>query len=170
MELMGNLKIAIDAIQASGRPHHFLSVHKNGQVAMVQSRWNLLCHVILRWGKDPNYKQEDIKLACEALKKAGLPETLMVDCSHGNSQKDYHNQPIVAANIAEQLCNGEDRIFWVMLESHIKEGAQKFTPGENDPKALDPNQSITDACIGWDQTVETLGILSQSVTERRRKN
>lgn len=165
----GNLKIATDAIQAAWTSHHFLWVHKNGQVAIVQTRWNAFCHVILRWGKHPNYKQEDIAWACEALRSAKLPELLMVDCSHGNSNKDFRNQPIVAADIAEQISNGENRIFWVMLESHIEEGSQKFTPGQDNPNQLNPNQSITDACIGWGETVETLEILSQSVNARRKK-
>jgi len=165
----GNLKIATDAIQAAEKSHHFLSVHKNGQVAVVQTRWNKLCHVILRWGNKPNYSQKDIQLACEALKKAKLPELVMVDCSHGNSNKDYRNQPKVAEDLAQQISEGERRIFWVMLESHIDEWAQKFTPGKDDPSQLNPNQSITDACIGWNQTVDTLDILSKAVETRRNK-
>lgn len=165
----GNLKIATDAIQASGNPHHFLSIHKNGEVAIVQTRWNSLCHVILRGGKNPNYKQVDIALACEALRQANLPELLMVDCSHGNSNKDFRNQPKVAADIAKQISNGGSWIFWVMLESHIEEGSQKFSPGKDNPKKLNPNQSITDACIGWGQTVATLDTLSKAVEARRNK-
>ncbi len=163
----GNLKIATDAIQAASRPHHFLSVHKNGQVAIVQTEGNTDCHVILRGGKAPNYDAASVADACAALAAAKLPPLLMVDCSHANSSKQHQRQIDVARDIGQQLRDGNRSIFGVMVESHLQPGAQKFSPGSDDPARLSYGQSITDACIGWDDSVQVLQSLSDAVLARR---
>jgi 3-deoxy-7-phosphoheptulonate synthase len=163
----GNIRIATDAIQAAARPHHFLSVHKNGQVAIVQTRGNEDCHVILRGGKAPNYDAAHVEAACKDLEAAKLPATLMVDCSHANSSKQHQKQIEVAADIAAQLKAGSRRIFGVMVESHLNAGAQKFSPGKDKVSALAYGQSITDACIGWEDSVAVLDTLAQAVQSRR---
>ena len=163
----GNIKIATDAIQAAGRPHHFLSVHKNGQVAIVETKGNQDCHVILRGGKAPNYDAQSVEAACRDLEAAKLPCSLMVDCSHANSSKQHERQVEVARDIAGQIIEGSKRIFGVMVESHLHGGAQKFTPGKDDPRKLEYGKSITDACIGWDDSLEVLEVLSNAVKRRR---
>ena len=163
----GNIKIATDAIQAAAGGHHFLSVHKNGQVAIVQTQGNPDCHVILRGGKAPNYDAKSVESACQDLGKADLAQTLMVDCSHANSSKQHQKQLEVAQDIAGQLAQGSTRIFGVMVESHLNAGAQKFTPGKDTVAALHYGQSITDACLGWDDSLSCLETLSQSVKARR---
>jgi 3-deoxy-7-phosphoheptulonate synthase len=163
----GNIKIATDAIQAAAGGHHFLSVHKNGQVAIVQTQGNPDCHVILRGGKAPNYDAGSVAAACLDLTKAKLPATLMVDCSHANSSKQHEKQLDVARDIAAQIVGGSTRVFGVMVESHLQAGAQKFTPGKDDAAKLQYGQSITDACLGWDDSVEALEVLSQAVKARR---
>jgi 3-deoxy-7-phosphoheptulonate synthase len=163
----GNIRIATDAIQAAARPHHFLSVHKNGQVAIVETKGNKDCHVILRGGKAPNYDAAHVESACKDLEAAKLPPTLMVDCSHANSSKQHERQVDVARDVATQLSAGSRRIFGVMVESHIKAGAQKFSAGKDDPAKLAYGQSITDACIGWDDSLTVLDVLSQAVKARR---
>jgi 3-deoxy-7-phosphoheptulonate synthase len=164
----GNLKIAIDAIQAASKPHHFLSVHKNGQVAIVETRGNKDCHVILRGGKEPNYDAASVAAACHEIERAKLPCRLMIDASHANSAKQYERQVDVAREVAAQLVAGTRCIFGVMVESHLEAGAQKFTPGKDDPAALTYGQSITDACLGWDDSLSVLDILSDAVRARRR--
>jgi 3-deoxy-7-phosphoheptulonate synthase len=163
----GNIRIATDAIQAAARGHHFLSVHKNGQVAIVQTNGNPDCHVILRGGKAPNYDAASVNAACKDLEAAKLPATLMVDCSHANSAKQHEKQLDVARDIAGQVAGGSRQVFGLMVESHLNPGAQKFTPGRDDPKALAYGQSITDACLSWDDSLELLEGLSQSVKARR---
>ena len=163
----GNIRIAIDAIQAAARPHHFLSVHKNGQVAIVQTNGNRDCHVILRGGKAPNYDAESVAAACRDLEAAKLPPVLMVDCSHANSSKQHERQLVVARDIAQQVAAGGRSVFGLMVESHLAGGAQKFTPGKDDPKGLEYGKSITDACLGWGESIEVLDVLAQSVRERR---
>ena len=163
----GNIKIATDAIQAAAGGHHFLSVHKNGQVAIVQTQGNPDCHVILRGGKAPNYDAKSVESACQDLGKSGLSQTLMVDCSHANSSKQHQKQMDVAKDIAGQLAQGSTRIFGVMVESHLNAGAQKFTPGKDSVADLQYGQSITDACLGWDDSLSSLETLSQSVKARR---
>ena len=163
----GNVKIAIDAIQAAHRPHHFLSVHKNGQVAIVETKGNKDCHVILRGGKAPNYDAASVAAACKEIEAAKLPCSLMVDFSHANSSKQHRRQLDVARDVAGQLAAGSRCIFGVMVESHLVEGAQKFSPGKDDPAQLEYGKSITDACIGWDDSLELLEVLSQGVIARR---
>jgi 3-deoxy-7-phosphoheptulonate synthase len=163
----GNIRIAIDAILAAARPHHFLSVHKNGQVAIVETRGNKDCHVILRGGKTPNYDAASIAAACREIEAAKLPCTLMIDCSHANSGKEHGRQIDVARDIAVQLRAGSRCIFGVMVESHLLGGAQKFSAGRDDPARLVYGQSITDACLGWDESVTVLETLSRAVQARR---
>jgi 3-deoxy-7-phosphoheptulonate synthase len=164
----GNLKIAVDAIQAAMRPHHFLSVHKNGQVAIVETKGNNDCHVILRGGKAPNYDAASIAAACQEIEEAKLPCRLMVDCSHANSSKQHQRQIDVARDIATQVSGGTRCIFGVMVESHLNGGAQKFIAGKDDPSTLEYGKSITDACIGWDDSTAVLQTLSEAVLTRRR--
>ncbi|MDR7380386.1 3-deoxy-7-phosphoheptulonate synthase [Rhodoferax ferrireducens] len=163
----GNIRIATDAIQAAARGHHFLSVHKNGQVAIVQTNGNKDCHVILRGGKAPNYDAASVAAACAELSAAKMPATLMVDCSHANSSKQHEKQIEVARDIAGQVAGGSRQVFGLMVESHLVEGAQKFTPGKTDQQSLEYGRSITDACLGWDQSLQTLDILSEAVKARR---
>ena len=165
----GNLKIATDAIQAASRGHHFLSVHKNGQVAIVHTEGNPDCHVILRGGKQPNYDEANVDAACNDLKEAGLRPTVMVDCSHANSSKKHEKQLDVTREIARQLAAGSDKVFGVMLESNISAGAQKFTPGKDSLDQLEYGKSITDACLGWDDTLQALELLSEGVKARRKQ-
>jgi 3-deoxy-7-phosphoheptulonate synthase len=163
----GNIRIAIDAIQAAARAHHFLSVHKNGQVAIVETKGNKDCHVILRGGKAPNYGAAHVAAACKEIEAAKLDCTLMVDCSHANSSKQHERQVDVARDVAAQIAGGSRCIFGVMVESHLVAGAQKFSAGKDDPAKLAYGQSITDACIGWDDSLAVLAALSQAVQARR---
>jgi 3-deoxy-7-phosphoheptulonate synthase len=160
----GNVKIAIDALLAARQKHHFLSVHKSGQVAIVETRGNEDCHVILRGGKTPNYDAASVAAACVELAKAKLVERLMIDCSHANAAKDYRRQSAVAADVAGQVGGGERRIVGLMVESHLVEGRQDLEPG----KALTFGQSITDACLGWDESVKLLDELAAAVRKRRK--
>ena len=166
----GNIKIATDAIQAAARGHHFLSVHKNGQVAIVQTQGNKDCHVILRGGKKPNYDLTSVQEACAELEKAKLPARLMVDCSHANANKQHMLQLDVAKDIGAQMASGSNHIFGVMIESHLIDGAQKFTPGKDSVSQLTYGQSITDPCLGWDDSVACLQTLSDAVKQRRKTN
>jgi 3-deoxy-7-phosphoheptulonate synthase len=165
----GNIKIATDAIQAAAGGHHFLSVHKNGQVAIVQTNGNPDCHVILRGGKAPNFDAVSVAAACADLVAAKLPATLMVDCSHANSSKKFEKQLEVARDIAGQIASGSKSVFGVMVESHLTAGAQKFTPGKDNPSQLAYGQSITDGCLGWDDSLQSLEVLSNAVKARRSK-
>ena len=165
----GNIKIATDAIQAAAGGHHFLSVHKNGQVAIVRTNGNRDCHVILRGGKTTNYDAASVQAACDDLVKAKLHPSLMVDCSHANSEKKHERQVDVARDLATQISQGSTQIFGVMVESHIEAGAQKFTPGKDDATALHYGQSITDACIGWGDSEQVLEILDGAIKARRKK-
>ncbi len=164
----GNIKIATDAIQAAGRGHHFLSVHKNGQVAIVRTRGNRDCHVILRGGRAPNYDAASVAAAAQELEAAKLTPRLMVDCSHANSSKQHERQLDVARDIAGQVAGGSRGIFGAMIESHIEAGAQKFTPGKDRVADLKYGQSITDACLGWADSVQALEVLSEAVRASRR--
>ena len=165
----GNIRIATDAIQAAARGHHFLSVHKNGQVAIVHTDGNKDCHVILRGGKAPNYDSASVEAACKELEASRLPPLLMVDCSHANSSKQHERQLDVARDIASQISSGSRRVCGVMVESHIHGGAQKFTPGKEQVGALEYGKSITDACIGWDDSQAMLQLLADAVRARRAK-
>ena len=164
----GGLEVAIDAIGAVKSPHHFLSVTKPGNVAIVGTAGNDDCFVILRGGKKgTNFDSASIKSAKEALVAKGLRPRIMVDCSHGNSEKKHSNQPLVAKSLAEQIQGGEDGIVGIMIESNINEGAQKV-PKEG-KAGLKYGVSITDACIGWEDTEKVLAELSEAVAKRREK-
>ena len=165
----GNIRIATDAIQSASRGHHFLSVHKNGQVAIVRTKGNKDCHVILRGGKAPNYDAASVAAACKDLETAHLPATLMVDCSPANSSKQHEKQRDVARDIAAQVASGSRSVFGLMIESHLTAGAQKFTPGKDQASALEYGKSITDACLGWDDSLQVLADLSSAVTARRAR-
>jgi 3-deoxy-7-phosphoheptulonate synthase len=165
----GNIKIATDAIQAAARPHHFLSVHKNGQVAIVQTKGNKDCHVILRGGKAPNYDAASVAAACKEIEAAKLDCKLMIDASHANSSKQHQRQIEVMKDVGAQLAAGNRCIFGVMVESHLNDGAQKFTPGKDDPAKLTYGQSITDACIAWDDSVQLIEGLAKAVQARRHR-
>ncbi|WP_339673665.1 3-deoxy-7-phosphoheptulonate synthase [Dasania marina] len=156
----GNLQIAIDAIGAASHPHHFLSVTKQGTSAIVETRGNKNCHIILRGSsKGPNYETEFIEQTTTLVENKGLAPYIMVDCSHGNSNKDYARQSLVADNLAQQISAGNKAISGVMLESHLVEGNQK--------KPDTYGQSITDACISWETTLEVLNNLADAVKARR---
>ncbi len=162
----GSIQIALDAIQSASRPHHFLSVTKQGVSAIVSTSGNDSCHLILRGGKSgPNYEKDCINEVALMLREQVLIESVMVDCSHGNSLKDFRNQPMVARNLANQISAGCRVITSVMIESNLVEGSQKLT---SDISALINGQSITDACLGWDDTVETLDVLAEAVRKRRQ--
>lgn len=162
----GTLGVAIDAIGAAQHPHHFLSVTKPGVVAIVGTAGNEDCFIILRGGKaGTNYDAESINTAKESLRKSKTQDRLMVDCSHGNSSKNHKNQPKVAANVAEQISNGEDCIMGVMIESHINEGNQKV-PAEG-KCGLKYGVSITDACIHFEDTEAVIENLAAAVRKRR---
>jgi 3-deoxy-7-phosphoheptulonate synthase len=159
----GNVRIAIDAIKAAQQPHHFLSVTKGGHSAIVSTNGNEDCHIILRGGKAPNYDAASVESACQAISKAGLAQRLMVDLSHANSSKKPENQVPGGADVAGQIAGGEERIFGVMVESHLVAGRQDLVAG----KPLTYGQSITDGCIGWDDTVGLLDRLAEAVQQRR---
>ena len=165
----GNIRIALDAIQAAARGHHFLSVHKNGQVAIVRTNGNKDCHVILRGGKAPNYDAASVAAACKEIEATKHRPTLMVDCSHANSHKQHERQIEVAQDIAAQIAGGSHSVFGVMVESHLQPGAQKFTPGKDHADALEYGKSITDACLGWDDSKRVLALLSDAVKARRER-
>jgi 3-deoxy-7-phosphoheptulonate synthase len=134
----------------------------------VETRGNPDCHVILRGGKAPNYDAESVAVACADLAAAKLDTRLMVDCSHANSSKKHERQLDVAKDIAAQMKAGSRSIFGVMVESHLHDGAQKFTPGKDDPAKLEYGKSITDACLGWDDSLAVLEVLSEAVKARRQ--
>ncbi|MCS6971234.1 MAG: 3-deoxy-7-phosphoheptulonate synthase [Planctomycetes bacterium] len=163
----GNLQIAVDAMRSAAHPHRFLSVTKQGLAAIVATHGNPDTHIILRGAlQGPNYSPADVARARAALQAAQLPERIMIDCSHGNSGKDPHRQPMVATAIAEQIGAGEQAIIGAMIESHLCEGRQDLTPAGR--TALRYGQSITDACLGWNETVPLLETLARAAAERRR--
>ncbi len=164
----GNVRIAVDAILAARQKHHFLSVHKSGQVSIVETRGNEDCHIILRGGKAPNYDAASIEAACAELAKSKLECRLMIDFSHANAAKQYKRQLEVAKDVAGQVAGGTRCIIGAMVESHLVEGKQDLLPGK--PLAdLKYGQSITDPCIGWDDSVALLETLAGAVKARRRK-
>lgn len=160
----GTIKVAIDAIGAANAPHHFLSVTKFGHSAIVSTKGNPDCHIILRGGRTPNYSAEHVVDIAQQLTKSELLDNIMIDFSHANSSKDYKKQMMVAEDVAGQISQGNYAIFGVMVESHLVEGRQDLIEG----CALCYGQSITDACIGWDDTETLLATLNQSVLNRRQ--
>jgi len=159
----GSVQIAADAVLAASAAHSFMGMTKMGVAAIFETRGNPHGHVILRGGKVPNYGAEHVEAACALLRKAGLREQVMVDCSHANSAKQHRRQVDVAADIARQIAGGERRIVGVMVESHLHEGRQDLTPG----RPLATGVSITDACIGWHDTEPLLRGLAEAVRQRR---
>ena len=159
----GNMRIAVDAIRAAQSPHHFLSVTKSGHTAIVSTMGNEDCHVILRGGKEPNFDAPHVDAACREIAAAGLAARLMVDFSHGNSRKQYKLQMEVCQDVCGQLAGGDERIVGVMVESHLVEGRQDLSPDQ----PLLRGQSVTDACIGWDDSVAVLEQLAAAVRARR---
>ena len=161
----GNVKIAVDAIRAAQVPHHFLSVTKAGHSAIVATAGNEDCHIILRGGTKPNYDAASVDAAAKALAEGGVPARLMIDFSHSNSAKNPQKQVDVGADVAGQIGAGDARIFGVMFESHLKAGRQDLVPG----KELAYGMSITDGCIGWEDSRKVLEILADGVRQRRLK-
>jgi 3-deoxy-7-phosphoheptulonate synthase len=161
----GNIRIALDAIRAAHAPHHFLSVTKAGHSAIVSTTGNEDCHVILRGGKQPNYDAASVDAVAKSLAEAGIPARIMIDFSHGNSAKDPQTQVEVGREVATQIADGDGRIFGVMVESHLKAGRQDLLPG----KQLVYGLSITDPCIGWEDSHELLDTLADAVRKRRLK-
>lgn len=161
----GGVRVAIDAIKTAASPHHFLSVTKEGHSAIISTTGNEDCHVILRGGKTPNYDAASVDAVCDSLADAGLAPRLMIDCSHANSQKQYQLQKEVAQDVAQQIAAGDARIIGLMIESHLMAGRQEHTVGCE----LEYGKSITDACLGWQDTVELLEALALAVRQRRQK-
>jgi 3-deoxy-7-phosphoheptulonate synthase len=162
----GTIKIAVDAVMSSARPHHFLGVTEQGLAGVVSTKGNPECHVILRGGATgTNYDAESVQATATALEKAGLAPGPMVDCSHGNSSKDFRRQPEVARVLAEQLAGGQRALIGAMLESNLVEGNQEHVSGQ----PLTYGQSITDACMSWETTLPTLQALAEGVRKRRNR-
>ncbi|EXI92966.1 MAG: Phospho-2-dehydro-3-deoxyheptonate aldolase, Phe-sensitive [Candidatus Accumulibacter sp. BA-94] len=159
----GNVRIAIDAIRAAQSPHHFLSVTKAGHSAIVSTGGNEDCHVILRGGREPNHDATHVDAACREIAAAGLAARLMIDASHANSNKRFRQQVEVARDVASQVAAGDERIIGMMLESHLVEGRQDLVPGQ----PLEYGKSITDACLGWEDSLAVLEILAKGVRDRR---
>ena len=161
----GNVRIALDAIRAAKVPHHFLSVTKAGHSAIVATTGNEDCHLILRGGNQPNYDGRSVDAAAKNLAEAGIPARIMIDFSHGNSAKDPLKQVDVSRSVADQIAAGDERIFGVMVESHLKAGRQDLIPG----KELVYGLSITDPCVGWEDSHVILETLADAVRSRRLK-
>lgn len=159
----GSTRIAIDAIKAASQPHHFLSVTKGGHSAIVSTKGNEDCHMILRGGKSSNYDAQSVNQTGKEMEAAGLSPTIMIDVSHANSDKDYSRQPLVIDEVCKQLQAGDERIMGVMVESHLVAGRQDLVEGQ----PLTYGQSITDGCIGWDDTETVLNNLAAAVRARR---
>ena len=161
----GTLSIAIDAIRAASQPHNFLSLTKAGHSAIFATTGNEDCHIILRGGREPNYDADSVAVAVNALETAGLSGKLMIDFSHANSRKQHERQIEVGHDVAGQIAAGNEHIMGVMIESHLKAGRQNTEAG----KELVYGQSITDACISWDDSEPLLRALAKAVQQRRKK-
>jgi 3-deoxy-7-phosphoheptulonate synthase len=159
----GSIRVAVDALRAAAAPHAFMGMTKTGQAAIFETVGNEDCHVILRGGKTPNYDAASVDAAAKELSAAGLAPHLMVDFSHANASKQYQKQMEVAADVAAQLAVGDERIVGVMVESHLNAGRQDLVAG----RTLVPGVSITDPCLGWEDTVRVLETLAQGVRKRR---
>ncbi len=159
----GNLQIAVDGAHAASKSHRFLSIRKDGRTAIFETSGNEDCHIILRGGKEPNYGAKNVNVASSLLAKRGLAENIMIDFSHANSSKQFFRQMNTGRDVSGQIASGDTRIKGVMIESHLVEGRQDHVPGET----LVYGQSITDACIGWDDTELLLTELAAAVRQRR---
>lgn len=156
----GSLDVAINALQSAAESHRFIGINTKGQVALIRTSGNPDGHVILRGGKQPNYDSESIALCEDALNKQGLRPAIVVDCSHANSNKDHNRQPLVAENVVNQICEGNQSIIGIMLESHLNEGNQS----SDIPRAeLAYGVSVTDKCINWQKTEELLALLANKL-------
>ena len=160
----GDVQVAIDAILSAAHPHCFLGHTKSGQLALFETSGNKDCHIILRGGRTVNYTAECVASVSQLLAAAALPPRLMIDCSHANSGKDHRKQAVVCRDVARQIAGGDNRIIAVMLESNLVAGSQKLVPGQK----LEYGQSITDACIGWNETLSLVKELANAVEIRRR--
>jgi 3-deoxy-7-phosphoheptulonate synthase len=160
----GNTRIAIDAIKTAKHPHHFLSVTKEGHTAIFSTAGNEDCHVILRGGNEPNYSAKYVQQVATTLQTESLPTRVMIDCSHANSSKDFKRQSVVVSDIVSQLKNKEHQIMGVMIESNLIEGRQELHPGQSlKQQPLKRGQSITDSCIGMEETERLLNILAEAI-------
>jgi 3-deoxy-7-phosphoheptulonate synthase len=159
----GSIKVAVDALRAAAAPHAFMGMTKTGQAAIFETAGNEDCHVILRGGKAPNYDAASVEAASQELAAAGLAAHLMIDFSHANASKQYQRQVDVAADVGRQVAGGDERIVGVMVESHLHPGRQDLVPG----RELAYGVSITDACLGWDDTAKVLDTLAAAVRARR---
>jgi 3-deoxy-7-phosphoheptulonate synthase len=162
----GSLKVALDAIRSSSQPHHFLSVTKQGHSAIFATAGNQDCHVILRGGSRPNYDTESINIASEEMEAAGLKPRMMVDLSHANSRKRHQKQIDVGRDVAGQVARGDRRIMGIMIESNLTAGRQDWQSDQE----LTYGQSITDACISWEDSEPLLHVLAEAVRQRRKSN
>jgi 3-deoxy-7-phosphoheptulonate synthase len=160
----GDVRIAVDAVRSASHPHHFMAVTKGGRSAIAATTGNEDCHIILRGGKTPNYDKASIASAAAELSRSSVPARIMVDASHANSGKRPENQPRVVTDVARQISEGQTCIMGVMIESNLVEGRQDVLPGVS----LTYGQSITDGCIDWNTTVQTLEILADAVATRRK--
>jgi 3-deoxy-7-phosphoheptulonate synthase len=160
----GSMRVALDAIRSSSRPHHFLSVTKEGRSAIFSTHGNQDCHIILRGGSRPNYDSESINIAAEEMESNGLKPRLMIDLSHANSRKQHHRQLLVGRDVASQIARGDQRIMGAMIESFLVEGRQDRIEGET----LTYGQSITDACISWQDSEPLLETLADAIRQRRK--
>jgi len=159
----GGFQIAIDAIRAAAHPHHFLSLTKEGHSAIFETSGNDDCHIILRGGKEPNYDAESVAQAVSELERSGLSGRLMIDCSHANSRKQFERQIEVGHDVAGQIAAGNAHIVGIMVESHLNPGRQDIVPGEKPAFGI----SITDACLGWEDSAELLHVFADAVRQRR---
>ncbi|MCU7904971.1 MAG: 3-deoxy-7-phosphoheptulonate synthase AroG [Candidatus Thiodiazotropha sp. (ex Epidulcina cf. delphinae)] len=160
----GSMSVALDAVRSSSHPHHFLSVTKEGRSAIFSTHGNRDCHLILRGGSRPNYDSESINIATEEMESDGLKPRLMIDFSHANSRKQHTRQLLVGRDVASQIARGDQRIMGAMIESFLTAGRQDRVEG----KTLTYGQSITDACIGWDDSAPLLEALANAVGQRRK--
>jgi 3-deoxy-7-phosphoheptulonate synthase len=162
----GSVKVAVDAVLSARHPHHFLSLTETGQLSIFETRGNEDSHIILRGGHTgTNYDAGSVEAACAALMKAGLPPQVMIDFSHANSRKQYRQQIEVARDVGHQIAGGDGRIMGVMIESHLVEGRQEI----QSPERMVYGQSVTDACLGWDESLDLLRGLASAVTRRRAR-
>ena len=163
----GSIDVALNAMQSAQSPHSFLGINQAGKISLLESTGNPDTHIVLRWGIVPNYDEMSVGKVVSQLEKAWLVPRVMIDTSHANSNKDYKLQWLVVNNIANQIREGSRHILGVMIESHIHEGKQSYTPWKDDPKDLKYGVSITDGCVGWDETVRLLENLNEAAEGRR---
>lgn len=163
----GSLGTAINAMRAAAMPHRFVGINQTGQVCLLQTQGNIDGHVILRGGKKPNYSAQDVAECEKQMQDAGLKPALMIDCSHGNSNKDYRRQPLVVESAIEQIKAGNRSIIGLMLESHLNEGSQ---PSEQPRSDMRYGVSVTDACISWESTEALLRSVHQELSAARVKH